>query len=176
MKSQVSFQYMFKLNSIVADKTTTCAVTANAPLQRSLSLQHLRLHFVILSELPSVYVPSLHFFSISSHIVFSMHARHLNFLPLSRSASGFNADRCSVCTIHFTFVFVTIFYALVTWANIALQGIRCWDNETQKITALLYSLSLSLFIIIIILLLWLLFHSFIHSKYFSVYNWLKSHA
>ena len=88
LKSQVSFQYMFKLNSIVADKTTTCAVTANAPLQRSLSLQHLRLHFVILSELPSVYVPSLHFFSISSHIVFSMHARHLIFLPLSRSASA----------------------------------------------------------------------------------------
>ena len=88
LKSQVSFQYMFKLNCIVADKTTTCAVTANAPLQRSLSLQHLRLHFVILSELPSVYVPSLHFFSISSHMVFSMHARHLNFLPLSRSASA----------------------------------------------------------------------------------------
>ena len=79
---------MFKLNSIVADNTTTCAVTANAPLQRSLSLQHLRLHFFILSELPSVYVPSLHFFSISSHIVFSMHARDLNFLPLSRSTSA----------------------------------------------------------------------------------------
>ena len=88
LKSQVSFQYVFKLNSIVADKTTTCAVTANAPLQRSLSRQHLRLHFFILSELPSVYVPSLHFFSISSHIVFSIHARHLNFLPLSRSESA----------------------------------------------------------------------------------------
>ena len=88
LKSQVSFQYVFKLNSIVADKTTTCTVTANAPLQRSLSLQHLRLHFFILSELPSVYVPYLHFFSISSHMVFSMHARHLNFLPLSRSESA----------------------------------------------------------------------------------------